>query len=139
MRGSGPDMGYPCDVVRAPRRVLGRAVLSGMDGEPVRLADYTDRPLAVPGCLAAGPGVDQTAGARGVVVDLCHGDDVRWKDVVAGFLVQAQRLVGRDDGQHEASVVLCRPGVAETLDLGSDAFAPVFRCDRATCGREERS
>lgn len=35
MRGSGPDMGYPCDVVRAPRRVLGRAVLSEMDGEPM--------------------------------------------------------------------------------------------------------
>lgn len=35
MRGSGPDMGYPCDVVRAPRRVLGRAVLSEMDGVPM--------------------------------------------------------------------------------------------------------
>lgn len=134
MRGSGPDMGYPCDVVRAPRRVLGRAILSEMDGEPVRLADYADRPLAVPGCLAAGAEVDQAAGSRGVVVDLYHGDDVRWQDVVAGFLVESQRLVGRDDGQHEASVVLCRPGVAEALDLESDAFTPVFRCDGDALG-----
>lgn len=134
MRDSAFDMGQPCDVVRAARRAHGRPVLSQVDGEPVRLADYADRPLAVPACLVSGAQIGQAVGARGVVVDLYHGDDVRWKDVVAGFLVQAQRLVGRDDGQHEASVVLCRPGVAETLDLESESFAPVFRCDRDALG-----
>lgn len=43
------------------------------------------------------------------VFDVYDWHDVRWKDVVAGFMVEAQRLVGRDDGQHDASVVVCRP------------------------------
>ncbi len=116
----------PEHLVRMPARVDGRRVLSDGEGEPCRLSEYAQRPQAQTFRLEPGAEGEGDVGCiSSAVFDLYDRHDVRWKDVVAGFLVEAYRLVGRDDGQHESSVVVCRPGVAETLDLQSDAFAPV--------------
>lgn len=51
-----------------------------------------------------------------------------FKDDVARFVVEACCFVG-GDGDHDRSVVLCREGVAEQLDLSSDAFTPMVGSD----------
>ena len=52
-----------------------------------------------------------------------------FKDDVAHFVVEACRCFVGGDGDHDRSVVLCREGVAEQLDLSSDAFAPMVGAD----------
>lgn len=52
-----------------------------------------------------------------------------FKDDVARFVVEACRCFVGGDGDHDRSVVLCREGVAEQLDLSSDAFAPMVGSD----------
>lgn len=52
-----------------------------------------------------------------------------FKDDVARFVVEACRCFVGGDGDHDRSVVLCREGVAEQLDLSSDAFAPMVGAD----------
>lgn len=68
-----------------------------------------------------------------------------FKDDVARFVVEACRCFAGGDGDHDRSVVLCREGVAEQLDLSSDAFTPLIGshgnavrfcyqpCDRLRC------
>ena len=100
----------PEDLVRMPAWVDGRRVLSDGDGEPCRLAEYAQRPQGDSlGLQSDTEGEADVRLAISSVFDVYDWHDVRWKDVVAGFMVEAQRLVGRDDGQHDASVVVCRP------------------------------
>ena len=64
---------------------------------------------------------------------VCVLDDktvASFKHDVFRFVVEACRLVIGGDGDHDRSVVLCREGVAEQLDLSSDAFAPMLPDDR---------
>lgn len=61
------------------------------------------------------------------VLYLDDEEDVRLAHRVSRFLVEVNRRhIGRR-AQYKRSMVLCRPDVAETLDLQSDAFAPVVR------------
>lgn len=52
-----------------------------------------------------------------------------FKDDVTRFVVEACRCFVGGDGDHDRSVVLCREGVAEQLDLSSDAFTPMVGAD----------
>lgn len=132
--GSGQRV-VPEDLVRMPAWVDGRRVLSDGDGESCRLAEYAQRPQGDSlGLQSDTEGEADVRLAISSVFDVYDWHDVRWKDVVAGFMVEAQRLVGRDDGQHDASVVVCCPGVAVELDLQSDAFAPVCGVDGDALG-----
>lgn len=51
-------------------------------------------------------------------------------DRVSGFLVEQARALVGGDAEYQLSAVVCRPGVAERLDLQSDAFAPMLPDDR---------
>ena len=51
-------------------------------------------------------------------------------DRVSGFLVEQARALVGGDAEYQFSAVVCRPGVAERLDLRSDAFAPMLPDDR---------
>lgn len=51
------------------------------------------------------------------------------KHDVFRFVVEACRCFVGGDGDHDRSVVLCREGVAEQLDLSSDAFTPMVGSD----------
>lgn len=51
-------------------------------------------------------------------------------DRVSGFLVEQARALVGGDAEYQLSAVLCREGVAERLDLESDAFAPMLSDDR---------
>ncbi len=51
-------------------------------------------------------------------------------DRVSGFLVEQARALVGGDAEYQLSAVVCRPGVAERLDLRSDAFAPMLPDDR---------
>lgn len=44
-------------------------------------------------------------------------------DRVSGFLVEQARALVGGDAEYQFSAVVCRPGVAERLDLRSEAFA----------------
>lgn len=57
---------------------------------------------------------------------LDHIADLRWKDDVARFLVEASRLWIGGEADDQGCAVFTRPGVGEDLDLQSDAFAPVL-------------
>lgn len=61
--------------------------------------------------------------------DLDAQGDLRWKDVVAGLLVQTAGLIGCWNAQNQASVVLCGPQVAVPFDFQSEAFTPVLGDD----------
>lgn len=100
-------------------------VLSDAQGRVLRLRDWQQCPHA--GALVLFP--EQCPGWMQGPLELVYylydERDVRLEDQVAGFLVECARRVVGDYGQDEVSVVVCRPGVAETLDLQSDAFMPV--------------
>ena len=51
-------------------------------------------------------------------------------DRVSGFLVEQARALIGGDTEYQLSAVVCRPGVAERLDLRSEAFAPMLSDDR---------
>ena len=51
-------------------------------------------------------------------------------DRVSGFLVEQARALVGGDAEYQLSAVVCRPGVAERLDLQSDAFTPMLPDDR---------
>lgn len=51
-------------------------------------------------------------------------------DRVSGFLVEQARALVGGDAEYQLSAVVCRPGVAERLDLRSEAFAPMLPDDR---------
>ena len=51
-------------------------------------------------------------------------------DRVSGFLVEQARALVGGDAEYQLSAVVCRPGVAERLDLQADAFAPMLPDDR---------
>lgn len=51
-------------------------------------------------------------------------------DRVSGFLVEQARALVGGDAEYQFSAVVCRPGVAERLDLRSEAFAPMLSDDR---------
>ena len=51
-------------------------------------------------------------------------------DRVSGFLVEQARALVGGDAEYQFSAVVCRPGVAERLDLQADAFAPMLPDDR---------
>lgn len=72
----------------------------------------------------------ETAGDGIVVVrDLDAQGDLRWKDVVADFLVHVSGGIVRWNAQDQASVVLCGPQVAIPFDFQSEAFTPVLGDD----------
>ena len=50
-------------------------------------------------------------------------------DRVSGFLVEQARALVGGDAEYQFSAVVCRPGVAERLDLRSEAFAPMLSDD----------
>ena len=58
-----------------------------------------------------------------------HKGDLRWKDVVADFLVHVSGGIVRWNAQDQASVVLCGPQVAIPFDFQSEAFTPVLGDD----------
>lgn len=47
-------------------------------------------------------------------------------DRVSGFLVEQARALVGGDTEYQFSAVVCRPGVADRLDLRSEAFAPML-------------
>lgn len=51
-------------------------------------------------------------------------------DRVSGFLVEQARALVGGDAEYQFSAVVCRPGVAERLDLRSEAFAPMLSDNR---------
>ena len=61
--------------------------------------------------------------------DLDAQGDLRWKDVVADFLVHVSGGIVRWNAQDQASVVLCGPQVAIPFDFQSEAFTPVLGDD----------
>lgn len=101
---------------------------SGHDGagHPLGLRDYMERPAGVGHDTVDG----ETAGDGIVVVrDLDAQGDLRWKDVVADFLVHVLGGIVRWNAQDQASVVLCGPQVAIPFDFQSEAFTPVLGDD----------
>lgn len=73
-------------------------------GHPLGLRDYMERPADVGHDTVDG----ETAGDGIVVVrDLDAQGDLRWKDVVADFLVHVSGGIVRWNAQDQASVVLC--------------------------------
>lgn len=105
-----------------------RPVLSDADGAACRLRDYAECPQCED---VGGSSHCDRAGQRRVVVvrDLHDHHDVALKDGVAGFLVEACRGLVGGDGADQCSLVVCRPAVAEHLELESDAFSPVLGAD----------
>lgn len=119
---------HPSDrvIVVAPARSRHMALTDG-EGCPLGLRDYMERPTGIGDIAAHGETADDAAV---VVRDLDAQGDLRWKDVIAGFLVHACGGGVRRYAQDDASVVLCGPQVAASLDLQSDAFAPMLGGDR---------
>lgn len=108
-----------------PARSFNRPLSDG-EGHPLGLRDYMERPAGVVHDTVDG----ETAGDGIVVVrDLDAQGDLRWKDVVAGLLVQVSGGIVRWNAQDQASVVLCGPQVAVPFDFQSDAFTPVLGVD----------
>ena len=100
--------------------------LSDGEGHPLGLRDYMERPAGVGHDTVDG----ETAGDGIVVVrDLDAQGDLRWKDVVADFLVHVSGGIVRWNAQNQASVVLCGPQVAIPFDPQSDALTPVLGTD----------
>lgn len=100
--------------------------LSDGEGHPLGLRDYMERPAGVGHDTVDG----ETAGDGIVVVrDLDAQGDLRWKDVVADFLVHVSGGIVRWDAQDQASVVLCGPQVAVLFDFQSEAVTPVLGDD----------
>nr|WP_239512470.1 hypothetical protein [Bifidobacterium aerophilum] len=107
-----------------------RPVLSDVNGRPCRLAEYAPSPCGEAVVLGSAHRDGMRDGRVVLVRDLHDESDVRLKDRVAGFLVEASRRHIGGDAEDDLSVVLCRPSVAEQLDLQSDAFAPTLGNDR---------
>lgn len=126
--GRAPDGDW---TVRWPRPPPARArsfnrPLSDGEGHPLGLRDYMERPAGVGHDTVDG----ETAGDGIVVVrDLDAQGDLRWKDVVADFLVHVSGGFVRWDAQDQASVVLCGPQVAVPFDFQSEAVTPVLGDD----------
>mgnify|MGYP000335020427 FL=1 len=100
--------------------------LSDGAGHPLGLRDYMERPADIGHDTSTG----ETAGDGIVVVrDLDAQGDLRWKDVVADFLVHVSGGIVRWNAQDQASVVLCGPQVAIPFDFQSEAFTPVLGDD----------
>ena len=118
---------HPSDrvIVVAPARSRHMALADG-EGCPLGLRDYMERPAGVGHDTVDG----ETAGDGIVVVrDLDAQGDLRWKDVVADFLVHVSGGIVRWNAQNQASVVLCGPQVAIPFDFQSDALTPVLGTD----------
>ncbi len=96
-------------------------------GRPIRFSEYGDGP-----CRFGDTPVKRVKPNDWFVDRVCVLDDktvASFKHDVFRFVVEACRLVIGGDGDHDRSVVLCREGVAEQLDLSSDAFAPMVGSD----------
>ena len=96
-------------------------------GRPIRFSEYGDGP-----CRFGDTPVKRVKPNDWFVDRVCVLDDktvASFKDDVARFVVEACRCFVGGDGDHDRSVVLCREGVAEQLDLSSDAFAPMVGSD----------
>ena len=115
---------FGCDAATVIMRARSfNRLLSDGEGHPLGLRDYMERPAGVGHDAVDG----ETAGDGIVVVrDLDAQGDLRWKDVVAGFLVHVSGGIVRWDAQDQASVVLRGPQVAVPFDFQSEAFTPVL-------------
>lgn len=132
--GGGPPVESSCGLgvvepldgglLVASARDIGLQRLADADGRPCGLSEYLERPSGFGGL----PGERKPDGrqARVRVARLDDQRDQRCKDVVAAAAVECVRLIGGRDAQYEQSVVLARPQLAEVLEMGSDAFAPVL-------------
>lgn len=96
-------------------------------GRSIRFAEYGDGP-----CRFGDAPVKSVVPGEWWVDRVYVLDDktvASFKHDVFRFVVEACRLAIGGDGDHDRSVVLCREGVAEQLDLSSDAFAPMVGSD----------
>lgn len=99
-------------------------LLTNDDGRPIRFAEYGDGPCRF------GDRPIQVMKPYEWLADFVYVLDneavASFKDDVACFVVEACRLLIGGNGDHDRSVVLCREGVAEQLDLSSNAFTPLI-------------
>lgn len=96
-------------------------------GRPIRFAEYGDGP-----CRFGDRPIQVMKPYEWLADRVYVFDDeavAPFKDDVARFVVEACRCFVGGDGDHDRSVVLCREGVAEQLDLSSDAFTPMVGSD----------
>lgn len=96
-------------------------------GRPIRFAEYGDGP-----CRFGDHPIQVMKPYEWLADRVYVFDDeavAPFKDDVARFVVEACRCFVGGDGDHDRSVVLCREGVAEQLDLSSDAFTPMVGSD----------
>lgn len=96
-------------------------------GRSIRFSEYGDGP-----CRFGDTPVKSVKPNDWFVDRVCALDDktvASFKHDVFRFVVEACRLVIGGDGDHDRSVVLCREGVAEQLDLSSNAFTPMVGSD----------
>lgn len=107
----------------------GVRTLTDAQGHAMRFREYLERPGGV--SLGLFP-IEGNGCGEGlpIVCELKHHADVRVEDRMARFLVEASRALVGGDAEYQLSAVVCRPGVAERLDLQSDAFAPMLPDDR---------
>lgn len=121
---SVPDYGHTFVLFESGPEIYG--AYTGSDGESVWFNQWFEGPRAWAEMLTANSPVDWVKLGSLVVK---HLDDERFAgfehDVTCSLVEFAGRLAGGDaDGEH--SVVLCRPGVAESFDFQSDAFTPMI-------------
>lgn len=96
-------------------------------GRPIRFAEYGDGP-----CRFGDRPIQVMKPYEWLADRVYVFDDeavASSKHDVFRFVVEACRCFVGGDGDHDRSVVLCREGVAEQLDLSSDAFAPMVGAD----------
>lgn len=103
----------------------GVRTLTDAKGHALRFREYFERPGGVSLGLFPVEGDGERDGLP-VVCELKYHADVRVEDCMARFLVEASRAVVSGNAEHEQCVVVTRPGVAVSLDLRSDAFAPAI-------------
>lgn len=103
----------------------GVRTLTDAQGHALRFREYFERPGGVSLGLFPVEGDGERDGLP-VVCELKYHADVRVEDCMARFLVEASRALVGGNAEHEQCVVVTRPGVAVSLDLRSDAFAPAI-------------
>ena len=97
-------------------------------GRPIRFAEYGDGP-----CRFGDRPIQVMKPYEWLADRVYVFDDeavAPFKDDVARFVVEACRCFVGGDAEYQFSAVVCRPGVAERLDLRSEAFAPMLPDDR---------
>ena len=107
-------------------------LLTDDHGRPIRFAEYGDGP-----CRFGNRPVKVVKPYEWLADRVYVLDDeavASFKDDVSRFVVETCRLLVGGDGDHDRSVVLCREGIAEQLDLSSDSFAPMIGPDGNAVG-----